>query len=298
MALVSSSMNSVLSYASLLEEIFSHLDLKSIKNVCLVSKFWRTSGERSKFWSRAMIKIKENNVHEVLRSTRIKIVPEIQIHDYRNQIKSDEISALFEILVGDNPGLKVLECDVDVSTIPTEVLCSVSSRLQSLTLSSCSLNTEQLTAVWRTVAEGRASGLTDLSVSFMDHSGVPSDVLATACSKVEKLELVGDEFTTEQLTAVYCRVSFSDSRLRELRVRRNDHSAVPFVDLVFALSKLEHVELYATYLSTEQLTAIYQMVDRKFTGKLKKLDVLDNDHSFVSKSLKRKVKLDERRWVK
>ena len=116
--------------------------------------------------------------------------------------------------------------------------------------------------------------------------------------KVEKLELVGDEFTTEQLTAVYCRVSFSDSRLRELRVRRNDHSAVPFVDLIFALSKLEHVELYATYLSTEQLTAIYQMVDRKFTGKLKKLDVLDNDHSFVSKSLKRKVKLDERRWVK
>merc|ERR1719312_1671456 len=97
MALVSSSMNSVLSYASLLEEIFSHLDLKSIKNVCLVSKFWRTSGERSKFWSRAIVNEEvSDDLFLLLGGTNgldglENLLDVISLHDRNDSLESSQL---------------------------------------------------------------------------------------------------------------------------------------------------------------------------------------------------------------
>ena len=54
------------------------------------------------------------------------------------------------------------------------------------------------------------------------------------------------------------------------------------------------VELYGAYLTTEQLTGIYEMVAERRTGNLKEITIHDgNDHSVVPESIRRRAELNK-----
>merc|ERR1712168_1694097 len=152
MGMAAAAVISVLSYhPELLEEIFSHLDFRSIKTVCLVSKLWKTVAESSKYWSRASLKVKRHNCSEVILSTRINIVPAVRL---LGSLTADQLTAIYQMLDERKPDtLKELHLiRIDQSNVSSEVLASCIARMEKVTLFGCGvsgISPDQLTAIYQ-----------------------------------------------------------------------------------------------------------------------------------------------------
>ena len=237
----------------------------------------------------------------MLRSSKIKIVPEICIDNKDKKITAAQVAAIFGVLAETRSAtLKVLECfNTDNTAVPPTVLVRVLSRLESVALYSrfhtTHLTTDQLTSLYRIMAEDGALRLKELKTYWNDHSAVASDIIVAALSRLERLEMIEVDLTPSQLTDIYQVMAEGGySSLRVLIMRRNDHSAVPSDLLLPAIKVLESVELYGAYLTTEQLTGIYEMVAERRTGNLKEITIHDgNDHSVVPESIRRRAELNK-----
>ena len=82
-------------------------------------------------------------------------------------------------------------------------------------------------------------------------------------------------------------------KLKHLDLSVNDMSQVSSELLVAATQRLERVDYWYSDLTTEQVTALYQMVAERRSGSLKALVIGDNDTSAVPLSLIERAKLNK-----
>ena len=83
------------------------------------------------------------------------------------------------------------------------------------------------------------------------------------------------------------------SKLKHLDITVNNISRVPKELLVAATQRLESVDFIQSRLTTEQLTALYEMVAERMSGSLKEIIIIAIDLSMVPSSLIQRAKLNK-----
>ena len=115
-------------------------------------------------------------------------------------------------------------------------------------------------------------GLTELDLSNLDISQVASDVVVGVVTKLERV-VIGWCVTPDQLQAIFTRLQFGGSRLKDLTVLGGDLSAVTPEIFLGALRAVESVVFDKTTFSTDQVRSILTMQTEGSQGKLKKLEI-------------------------
>ena len=135
-------------------------------------------------------------------------------------------------------------------------------------MSSCHLSSEQLTAIYQRISS--STSLKELLIRANNHRKVPSDLLASALIRLEKVDISACVLSSEQLRTLLSNIAAS-SKLQHLRLNYNNLSEVPSELLVTAVSTLKAVGLKFADLTADQVSALYRMVAEKRAGKLKYL---------------------------
>ena len=144
--------------------------------------------ERSKFWSRASLKVDRENCSEVILSTRINIVPAVRL---LGSLTADQLTAIYQMLDERKPDtLKELHLiRIDHSNVSSEVLASSIARMEKVTLFGnvfSGLSSEQVTAIYQRISS--STSLKELRVFATNHLAVPADLLASALTRMQKVE--------------------------------------------------------------------------------------------------------------
>ena len=187
----------------------------------------------------------------------------------------------------------------DLSSVSPEVLTLAVSRLETVELPGCRLSPSQLKLLLNQVADGKCFKLKLLDLQMNDISQVPSDLLVVATQRLERVNFRGCKLTTEQLHSVFSDLAEGKcSKLKHLNLSDNNMSQIPSELLVAATQRLESidfVDFQGSALTTEQVTALYQMVAERRFGSLRKLGIscyVDMDYT-VPPSLIERAKLNK-----
>ena len=178
-----------------------------------------------------------------------------------------------------------------MSQIPSELLVAATHRLERVNFFDCKLTTEQLHKLLSELAGGKCSKLKHLNLSVNDMSQIPSELLVAHTQRLERVNFRGCELTTEQLRSLLSELAEGNcSKLKHLNLNLNNMSQIPSELLVVATQRLEIVNFRGCKLTTEQVTALYQMVAERRSGSLKTLVISRND---VPPSLIERAKLNK-----
>ena len=114
------------------------------------------------------------------------------------------------------------------SAVSTDILVKAICRLETVRASYNEFTAQEISAIFRAVAEGAAPRLRELSVCGNDLSALPAEVLAMAMTKVEMLDVVCTELTTKQLECLWQVVAQrKQGRLKCLWCSNYDDHLVP-----------------------------------------------------------------------
>ena len=211
-------------------------------------------------------------------------------------LSSEQLRTLFSKIAASSKLQHLYLSYNNLSEVQAELLVTAISRLESVRLYRTHLTTDQLSGIYRMVAERRAGTLKVLGLSGSDHRDVPSDLLASGLTRLEKLDMRDCNLSSEQLRTLFSKIAATDASsltLQHLDLSFNNLSEVPAELLVMAISRLESVRLHWADLTTDQLTNIYRMVAERRVGRLKVLGVFWNDHSGVTQSLRVQAELNK-----
>ena len=98
------------------------------------------------------------------------------------------------------------------------------------------------------------------------------------------MDFTSTNLTPIQLTGIYTMLADEKTlRLRRIKLGGNDQGSIPTEMLLSVMiSDLEELDLSDTNLTAVQLIGICSMVADEKPPRLKKINLLRNDHSFVS----------------
>ena len=170
-----------------------------------------------------------SNCREILASTRISIVPQIEM--LSKSMTPEQLITVFSLVAESGSG-SFRELGVssnDYSIVPTDLLVAALTKLEKVVMVQCNLSAGQLQALFREIAAADGSSIVQhLDVSFNPQVGqVPSDLLVAAVSRLESVRLYNCFLGADQLTAVYRMVAESRSgRLKEIDCNGNNLSEV------------------------------------------------------------------------
>merc|ERR1719319_1077020 len=146
--------------------------------------------------------------------------------------------------------------NVNLSRVPAELLARAVSRLQAINLCCTRLTTEQCIQLLEVSLSSRS--LVDVSLANVNLSGVPSDLLSVAVSRLQIVNLCYTRCTTEQCIQVL-EVNLSSRSLVDVNLANVSLSGVPSDLLARSVSRLKTVNLYYTDLTTKQCIQVLEV---------------------------------------
>ena len=178
--------------------------------------------ERSKFWTRASLKVKRHNCSEVILSTRINIVPAVRL---LGSLTADQLTAIYQRISSSTSLKELLIRANNHRKVPSDLLASALIRLEKVDISACVLSSEQLRTLLSNIAA--SSKLQHLRLNYNNLSEVPSELLVTAVSTLKAVGLKFADLTADQVSALYRMVAEKRAgRLKLLGLVMNNHSGV------------------------------------------------------------------------
>ena len=119
--------------------------------------------------------------------------------------------------------------NTDLSPMLPSILVEAISRLEELSLYSCSLTASQLTAIFTLLSVSENHKLRTLDLSHNDLSSLPTEMLVTAMmSGLKEVRLSDTNLTADQLTGIYTMVADGKPQsLRRINLRSYDDSSIP-----------------------------------------------------------------------
>ena len=199
------------------------------------------------------------------------------------RLTASQVMAIFSQLSVSEHNMRFLSLDTNLRSVPTELLVKViMSGLEEVDLSG--LTKYQLTGIYTMVVDRKPQRLRRIKLGNNDHSSIPTEKLKAMISGLEEVDLYNTNLTPVQLTGIYTMLADKKPlRLRMIKLGGNDHSSIPTEMLLSVMiSDLEEVDLFDTNLTAVQLIGICSMVADEKPLRLKKINLLRNDHSFVS----------------
>lgn len=181
---------------------------------------------------------------------------------------------------------------VNLSHIPPVIVSDAVVKLEELSVTR-GLTDHLAKAILMKVGTSAGMKLKALTLKNDDLHSVPSETIAKAVSRLEKITLYNCDLSTSQLQSIFCQVAEGkSSKLEDISVSQNNVSQVPTELLLKALSRLVKVDLLNTKLTTAQLTGIYTMIAENKCEKLKCIFLGRNDHSSVPQSICNQARLN------
>eukprot|EP00092_Neocalanus_flemingeri_P016560 GFUD01017920.1.p1 GENE.GFUD01017920.1~~GFUD01017920.1.p1 ORF type:complete len:534 (-),score=117.40 GFUD01017920.1:77-1678(-) len=195
------------------------------------------------------------------------------------------------------------DCKYDMSLINPNFLASGLNKLTKLKMANSSINGPQCLEFFVRMAQ--FTKLQYLDFSFLDLCGVPTDILAEALNKVEKVILADCHMTEDQSTSLFKTVAISTNiNYLELSLISVEH--IPAEVLAQGAVKIETLKLVDSDLLREQIEEI--LIQVSSTTKLKLLEVSFEDafvidDEIIERSVLKELRLsddyeyDEENWM-
>ena len=172
----------------ILDQIFRHLDPADLKTVCLVSRLWRLVVEVPRFWTWASVRVTDEEMEEMLRSSRLRLVRRVRLdcRSERNQLTFLQVLTRREVELD-----QLVASQEVVSQAPARVLAQAVVMTREVEITEVSLTQEQVSAIFNTIAEEKELRLVSLHLWCGDGSTVsPSDLVrAVVRLKVVDIDL-------------------------------------------------------------------------------------------------------------
>ena len=166
--------------------------------------------------------------------------------------------SLLESMMALNKTRRLRISSVDLSKLPSPLLCSVLTRCKSVDLSFSSLTLQQLNDVLKSVI---TSSLQELILTGVDLSSVPESSLARAVTSVTRASLAKTKLTGSQVTSVLA-ANLGRSRLRHLDLGQCRLGGADSEVMALSLSRLQSVNMYNSLVTRDQLARLVTQVDR------------------------------------
>jgi len=261
----------------IMTQVFHHLAPQDIKSVALVSRSWRRLVEKPRFWRWAHTRISGRDFSKKYKSPRIRNIGSVQL-----DVSEVKIKKFFSSL--ENFRLGKLDVGyVNLASVCPEVLSLEIIRREEVKFCLCSLQPDQVNAIFTKTAKHQAPRLRELHINFTDISSVPCDLLSLALLRLSALHLWQCLLSADQVKAVFKSIlDTPDLRLTDLTLNTSDFSSVTPSILSRAILRLESVNLSYTELSPEQLDSIFRDIIECDKFKLNTLKLLASNVSSVS----------------
>jgi len=170
----------------------------------------------------------------------------------------------------------------DLSHISSDILAEVVVSLADVCLCNTRLTPNQVQSIFQKIANCEDLKLTKLNISDNDFSSVPADVLGEAISRLESVDLTETHLTPDQAQSIFDKIAnYENLKLTELDIPFNNLSLVPWWWLVEAISRLKHIHLDCTDLTSYQVQSIFHKIEICENLKLTQLGISYNDLSSV-----------------
>eukprot|EP00092_Neocalanus_flemingeri_P035207 GFUD01038311.1.p1 GENE.GFUD01038311.1~~GFUD01038311.1.p1 ORF type:complete len:532 (-),score=131.81 GFUD01038311.1:66-1661(-) len=195
------------------------------------------------------------------------------------------------------------DCKYDMSLINPNFLASGLNKLTKLKMANSSINGPQCLEFFVRMAQ--FTKLQYLDFSFLDLCGVPTDILAEALNKVEKVILADCHMTEDQSTSLFKTIAISTNiNYLDLSLISVEH--IPAEVLAQGAVKIETLKLVDSDLLREQIEEI--LIQVSSTTKLKLLEVSFEDafvidDEIIERSVLKELRLsedyeyDEENWM-
>jgi len=240
----------------ILLKIFHLLSPRHLKRVVLVCRWWRKVGEDPALWGWVSLIVTRDNLSsmpEMLDTRRLETAPCLLV--WHGVTVSDQLLQA----VGRHSGLKTLNLvNTNLSSVEAGLLASTVARMETVSVSGqyqcpecpcqhCHVETatvnegnltrEQWEALF-TVLSGGEAQLKSLDIYGNNLSRVTPQLLASAITKLETVDICCTALTSQQCEVLFTAIS-EGSQLRSLHISGNDLSTVTPLLLATVESKLE-----------------------------------------------------------
>ena len=176
----------------ILDQIFRHLDPADLKTVCLVSRLWRLVVEVPRFWTWASVRLTDEEMEEMLRSSRLRLVRRVRLYCRleRNQLTFLQVLARRELELD-----QLVASQEVVSQAPARVLAKAVVVTREVEITEVSLTQEQVSAIFNNIAAEKELRLVSLHLWCGDGSTVSPSDLVRAVVRLKVVDL--DLFTSQ-----------------------------------------------------------------------------------------------------
>jgi Leucine-rich repeat (LRR) protein len=172
---------------------------------------------------------------------------------YNCSLTELQLEAVFKA-INDTSKLRILSMNSNnISSVNRAILANAVRFLEQVDFSFAELRPEQVRTVFTTIS--RDSNLKRLTLDCNDVSSVDPAVMAQAVNRLEDATLRFTGLTCQQVEAVLRGVQ-GDSRLKTLVIAVNDLSLVDAGLMARSINMIEHVDIYSTDLTRQQVEAI------------------------------------------
>jgi len=183
------------------------------------------------------------------------------------------------------------DCKYDMSLVNPNFMASGLNKLTKLKMANSSINGPQCLELFLRMAQ--FTKLQYLDLSFLDLCGIPTDILAEALNKVEKVIISDCHITEDQSVALFKTIAISTNiSYLDLSLVSLEH--VPAKVLADGAVNLETLRVVDSDLLKDQLEAILLQVSED--SKLKVLELSQDDAFTISDEIVLKSKLEELRF--
>ena len=236
------------------------------------------------------LSVGHNNLSSVQTGLLEKALVRLEDVDLKYaSITDPQKEAIFSALGSGGSTLKTLNLAlVDLTALSPELMLKAVKHLEDLNISS-TLNTartsQQAKAIVKAIIEAISGGCCKLRRLVTDTNTlteVEPDLLARAVGRLEEVNLGSTSLTSPQVCAIFAVIA-TGSKLRNLNIGHNNLSAVTPATLAKAVAGLDEVTMFVTYLTNDQMEAIFGAIDK--TSRLRKLNIGGNNLSCLEPGL-------------
>jgi len=223
-------------------------------NVVLVSRHMNNVASLPELWAGMKVsvrKVKENGLLELYNINRFKKVKEINFKRNSIYLNVKEIERILKEIPG-SPlefayfgGLEWSE----LHEASPEVLASAVSHLRIANFWGTHLTTDQCNFLL--VDSLSSTTLTHLNLNYIPLFEVPAELLAISISRLQDVGLRQTHLTTVQCVALL-NESLSSATLKNVNLEEVNLTEVPAELLANSICRLQHVNLYKTFLTLDQ----------------------------------------------
>lgn len=171
-------------------------------------------------------------------------------------------------------GLKDLDLSFnsEIIDIPSITLATAVASLRKVNLAYLTLTDEQLLFIFKLIKTSQT--LEDLNIGNIKLQDIPKDMLTTLC-KLKVVNIEGTNLSNVQVNEILYAIAHEDNsiypnKIEKLNISRNSIQDTPSQLLADACSRLSHLNISDTYLTTSQCVAIFSALPN---SKLKFLDI-------------------------